>query len=95
MAFQKNDTKSINFLTKVQRMKNFDIAKKLALQLEPGRLKRAKADGTGLIASTYSAATLVDGTHVVIGDTMEDIPKPTQFINGRPAIKVNMLTQLN
>lgn len=91
----KNDTKSINFLTKTQRLKNFEAAKKMALQLEPGRIKRVKAFETGLAPGTYTAATLIDGTHLVIGDSMEDIPKPTQFINGRPAIKVNLTTQLN
>lgn len=90
----KRDTKDINFLTKGQRMKNFEIAKKLALQLEPGRIKRAKAATTGVLPSTYSAATLPDGTHIVIGDDMDDIPTPTQFFNGRPAIKVTLATNL-
>lgn len=87
-------TKSINFISKAQRKKNWELAKKLALQLEPGRIKRAKADGRGNSPSTYTAATLIDGIHVVIGDSMDDIPKPTQFINGRPAMKVSLTTQI-
>ena len=89
------NVKSIDFLTKRQRISNFEVAKKLALQLDKGRFKRAKADGIGTTCSTYSAACLPDGTHIVIGDSMEDIPKPTQFINGRPAMKVSLHTQLN
>lgn len=90
----KRNTKDINFLSKGQRISNFEAAKKMALQLEPGRMKRAKAAAAGLLPSTYTAATLADGTHIVIGDDMEDVPFPTQFINGRPAIKVNVTTQL-
>lgn len=90
----KRDTKSINFLTKNQRLLNFNAAKKAALQLMPGQIKRVKADGVGVLPGTYSAARLGDGTFLVIGDTMDDIPSPNQFINGRPAIKVNIHTQL-
>lgn len=87
-------TKSINFLTKAQRKQNWEIAKKVALQLDPGRIKRCKSFGTGRLPSTYTAACLTDGVHVVIGDSLEDIPKPNQFINGRPAMIVKFNTQL-
>lgn len=86
--------KSINFISKSQRKKNWEVAKKLALQLEPGRIKRCKSEGKGNAPSTYTAACLKNGITVVIGDSMEDIPKPTQFINGRPAMKVSLTTQI-
>lgn len=86
--------KSIDFVTKSQRIKNFDLARKLALQLDPGRVKRAKAAITGIAPSTYTACKDISGMTLVIGDTMDDIPKPTRFINGRPAIQVDLFTKL-
>lgn len=87
--------KKIKLQSKKDRLSNFAVARKLALQLDKGRMKRvAPAQGV-LSGGTYLACTDTNGTHYVLGDTLDDIPKPTCYINGRPALKViNEQTQL-
>lgn len=75
-------------------MANFEVAKKLALQLDKGRVKKV-APATGILSGgTYYACTDLNGNHFVMADTLDDIPKPTGYINGRPALKVDILTKL-
>lgn len=79
----------MSLVTKSQRKSNFVIARKLALQLDPGRVKRAKSAEVGqLIGNTYSALVTQEGKRYVVGDTMDDIPYPTCIINGKPALLV-------
>lgn len=87
------NSKSIDFISKATRQKNWEIAKKAALQLDPGRIKRIKS-AIGSLPSTYQAGKLSNGIAIVIGDTMDDIPKPTMTIHGRPAMSVTLSTQI-
>lgn len=80
--------KSISFVTKTQRKKNFEAARKLACQLEEGRMKRAQSVGTGIGHNTYTAMVDKDGKKYVIGDSLEDIPYPSTFIGGKPAMVI-------
>lgn len=75
-------------ITKAQRRRNFEEARKLAMTLQLGRVKRAKAQGTGLAPSTFSAMVTPTGERFVVGDSMEDIPKPDCFLYGRPAQRI-------
>lgn len=80
--------KRIKVQSKRDKMLNFEVARKLSLQLDPGRMKRvAPAQGV-LSEGTYFAATTKEGIHYVLGDTLDDIPKPSCFINGRPALQI-------
>jgi hypothetical protein len=80
--------KSIKLQSKKDKMANFEAAKKLALQLDRGRMKRV-APATGILSGgTYHACTSINGDHYVLGDTLDDIPKPTCYIHGRPALKI-------
>lgn len=84
--------KSIDFVTKTQRMNNFEMARKLAMHLDVGRYKRAKASGTGVGGNTYSAIVNLRGERFVMGDSMVDVPHPTSIINGRPAVRIYSYT---
>ena len=90
-----SDKKSFSFITISQRKEDFQEAKKMALQLDKGRIKRVRSTKQGIDLSCYKAGRLMDGTAVVIGDDYNAIPFPNQIINGYPAVTIqNLNTQM-
>lgn len=84
--------RSTDFISKTTRKSYFEIARKMAMQLDAGRYKRAMSNGSLIGRNPYSAMVNQQGQRFVIGDSMEDIPYPTSLINGKPALKITSYT---
>lgn len=70
--------------TEKQKLSDFRAAKKIAITIPEGEMRRATNEGH---VTNYTGAN-IGGRMFVIGDSLDDISNPDGYVNGKPAREV-------